>query len=117
MKRCIGFLVLGVVSLLLAGATAFVPAPVAVHATQSMAGMGEQPVAATRETEEGLDFRACPPDAGHSRISQPSLHGIAAQIVLPAVLESHASVTQTLFTCFAHELGFDQFLRAPPLNS
>jgi hypothetical protein len=116
-KRCIGFLVLSLVGLLLAGAMTFVPAPIAAHTSQSMAGTDEQPAAATRETGESPDFRACPPNAGHSRISQPSLHGIAAQFVPSVVLESQPSDTEVFFTCFAQELGFDQFLRAPPLNS
>jgi hypothetical protein len=116
-KRCIGFLALGFISLLLAGSTAFVPAPTASHATQSMANTDSQPSAAARETSEGLDLRACPPDAGHSRISQHSLHGIGAQFVASITFEFHALSTDPFFACFARELGFDQFLRAPPLYS
>jgi hypothetical protein len=116
-KRCFGFLVLGFVGLLLASATAVQPVTIAGHATRSIAPTGPQPAAATKETDEGRDLSACTLGAGHSRIAQSSLNGIVVQRVISVILESHALGTEAFFECFAHELGFDQFLRAPPLNS
>jgi hypothetical protein len=112
-KRCLGFLVLGFVGLMLASATAVQPVTIAGHATQSLAPTNPQPSAAAKETDEGRDLSACPPGAGHSRIAQSSLNGIILQRVVFATLESHALGTEAFFECFAHELGFSQFLRAP----
>ncbi len=103
--------------MLIAGAAAFSPVPVAEHATFSGQPSSSTPATAAKETSDGPVLNACPIPGSHSRADQSSQYGITSQRVIPVILKSHGFAAADFFANSAHEPGFDQLLRAPPFNS
>ena len=106
MKRALEFLVLSLIGLLLSAAFAIAPFPIAEPAGSGMQQPHPIPAAAADKPGEGLVLTASP-SPGLSRVDHPSLHGIAAEALVPAILASHRLALADISAISEHEIGFD----------
>ena len=113
MKRTLELMVLGLIGLLLSAASAFAPVPIAEPDGSGMQQPHPIPAAAADRPAEG-PVLAASPSPSLSRVDHPSLHGIAAESLVPAILESHRLALANISATSAHKTGFDSFRRAPP---
>ena len=114
MKRYLGLLILGLVCLLLGPAAGFTPTPPAGPGAHGIGQPDPQPLIAGRNPGEEPFLSPGPLAHSFPRLDHSSPQEFAAQFVIPVVFGSYGLGVEDFPVIFALEIGFDQFLRAPP---